>query len=560
MADVSKARHAGESGSSSRGPRKASNGEYPLHPFLFALASVLALLANGLDQASLADAAPALLGAFAFAGAVYLLVALARRRFDTAAAMIAGIWVVGCLYYLHLFQPLNRMLGGGFSMVKTLPVVVVLLVLLTVVAVLLARWLRPVNIVLNIIALTMVAVPLWETAAYAWRNGAAGDVYDPDRAAAEMPQIRKAASGAAASVRPPDIYYFIFDRYGREDILERDFGIDNSAMGRFLEERGFFLARDSNSNYLKTGHSLASTFYMDYLGFLGEDPRAKGANWHPIYEMLRDHRVARFLKARGYDFIQFGSWWVGTHDNPVADENHPHGFSEFNMMYLRDTILRPVFHALPDTDLTMRLDWDNGQCQRVANQVREIKAIGDRSRPTFVFAHILVPHGPYVFAADGTCISERASAQRGYTQGYADQLFYANKIIRELVTSLQSRENPPVIMIQADEGPFPSRDYRIPWQDAPAEELRIKTGILNAYYFPGGDYRLLYPDITPVNSFRVLFNTVLGADFLLLPDRIFAFPNDRKIYEFHDVTDKVRGSTPQLEGDTLSRAPFSIVN
>src|SRR5690606_348168 len=149
-----------------RGPRKASNGEYPLHPFLFALASVLALLANGLDQASLADAAPALLGAFAFAGAVYLLVALARRRFDTAAAMIAGIWVVGCLYYLHLFQPLNRMLGGGFSMVKTLPVVVVLLVLLTVVAVLLARWLRPVNIVLNIIALTMVAVPLWETAAY----------------------------------------------------------------------------------------------------------------------------------------------------------------------------------------------------------------------------------------------------------------------------------------------------------------------------------------------------------------------------------------------------------
>ena len=45
------------------------------------------------------------------------------------------------------------------------------------------------------------------------------------------------------------------------------------------------------------------------------------------------------------------------------------------MTYLRRTILMPVFHLLPDTPLTMRLDWDNGQCQRVARQVEEIKAL-----------------------------------------------------------------------------------------------------------------------------------------------------------------------------------------
>ena len=34
----------------------------------------------------------------------------------------------------------------------------------------------------------------------------------------------------------------------------------------------------------------------------------------------------------------------------------------------------------------------------------------------------------------------------------------------------------------------------------------MKTGILNVYYFPDGAYHMLYDTITPVNSFRILFN------------------------------------------------------
>lgn len=558
MAKVPNVLRAREGGSSLSAQRLA---DFPLHPFLFALASVMALIAGDLAEASLADAAPALGSVIVFAGAVYLLAALVRRRFDAAAAVIASIWVVGCLHYARLFEPLNRMLDGDFPMVKSLPFALLALVLLTAAGALVGRWLRPVHIVLNVVALVMFATPIWKAVAHEWDNGAAREVYDPDHAAAQMPQIaKKTTLEQSGTTRPPDIYHFVFDRYAREDVLRRHFDLDNSAIGRLLEDRGFYVARASNSNYLKTGHSLASTFYMDYLDFLGADPRVEGGNWHPIYEMLDDHRVARFLKARGFDFIQFGSWWRGTYRNPVADENHPHGFSEFDMMYLRGTILRPLFGALPDTDLTMRLDWDNGQCQRVADQIRELKAIGERDRPVYVFAHFLIPHGPYVFAADGTCITQQASARRGKKQGYIEHVAYANKIIEEVVTSLQSHKYPPLILIQADEGPYPGHDYRVSWENAPAEALRIKTGILNAYYFAGGDYSLLYPDITPVNSYRVLFNTVFGTDFSLLPDRIFAFPSDAAHYEFHDVTDKVR-SGPAPDPDGLSQhAPSSVAN
>ena len=66
---------------------------------------------------------------------------------------------------------------------------------------------------------------------------------------------------------------------------------------------------------------------------------------------------------------------------------------------------------------------------------------------------------------------------------------------------------------------------------------------MNAYYFPNGDYGLLRPDITPVNSYRVLFDSFFGAGLPMLPDRIYAFPRDAEVYEYHDVTAAVRGET-----------------
>jgi hypothetical protein len=517
---------------------------YPFHPFLFAAASVLALMANSLNQAAFADVMPALAGVLTFALLVYLVVAAIRRRLDARTAVIASIWVVGCLFYTGLFGALNSVVQGGFSMVRSLPIAVLALMLVTFIAARLpAALIGAINLILNVIALVMFATPAWQAVSYEWANGGARAIYDADRAAAEIPQISAVgAAGASGAGRPPDIYHFIFDRYASEDILNRHYGLDNRAIGQFLEERGFYLARNSNSNYQKTGHSLASTFYMDYLDLLAGDPRLAPDSWHPIYQMLDDHRVARFLKARGYDFVQFGSWWVGTFDNPAASENRPHGFSEFNMLYFRLTMLKPLFHILPDTDLTMRLDWDNAQCQRVANQVEEIKRIGGQDRPRYVFAHFLVPHGPFNFAPDGRCLTLEESRARGEEQGYLDQIGYANRIIEEIVTSLlaEGREK-PIILIQADEGPFPERDNRVPWQEAPTDELAIKTGIINAYYFPNGDYGGLSDDITPVNSYRVLFNSYFGTDFPLLPNRIFAFPSEVKLYEFNDVTEKVRG-------------------
>lgn len=532
-----------------RGARRRQRAFLLLAPFLLAIASVLALMTRSLNRLTVAEVLPTLWGALAFSALVCLVVLAIRRRLDARTAVIATLWVAFALFHLSLVEGLGRLVGTDLEIIRSLAAQLPVLLALSYLAHRLPRPLaETAHLVLTGIACVLVIPPAWQVAAYQWRHAAVHAVYDPEQAAAGLVELA-ARLAPEAEDRPPDIYHFVFDRYTSEPVLAEHFGFDNSAIGLFLEERGFFVARDAFANHPRTAHSLAATFSMDYLDWLSGDPRIPGDGWHVPHAMLADHRVGRFLKAMGYELAQFGSWWNGTYWSRIADLNRPHGFSEFAMLYLRRTVARPIFHLLPRMPLTMRLDWDNAQCQRVAPQVAEIEALGDpagaapRDRPLYVFAHILVPHGPFNFTAEGGCLSQSESFARGEAQGYLDQIAYANRLIKGLVERLLAPERrPPVIIIQSDEGPFPRRQPGIPWQEASPAELQIKSGILNAFYFPDGDYQALHERISPVNTYRIVLNHLFGTDLPILPDKTLIFPDERNLYIFHDVTARLRGA------------------
>ena len=150
----------------------------------------------------------------------------------------------------------------------------------------------------------------------------------------------------------------------------------------------------------------------------------------------------------------------------------------------------------------------------------QIKQTGGRPKPTFLFAHILLPHEPYVFDADGRCLSLAEMDARGPKAGYDGQLRYANTLLKDVLAGLLDRPGgKPSSSCRRMKGPFLSvtAAARAPRREADQSELQTKTGILNAYYFPDGDYRALYDAITPVNSFRVVFNKFFGTNFERLP-------------------------------------------
>ncbi|HEX2529053.1 MAG TPA: sulfatase-like hydrolase/transferase [Geminicoccus sp.] len=505
---------------------------FPFHPFLLAGASVLALYANNVKEASFLDVLPVLGAVLGFALLVFLGMGIILREFGARTGLLTTIVLIGCLFSVQLASWVMALTGDMESWVARL----VLALLLIALFVFIARTqldLRLPHSLLNGIALMMALTPIGQVVWYKWQ------IPRPD------PIVSSIGVPSTSTETRPDIVYLIFDRYASARTLERYFGIDPLPMTTFLKERGFYVATGSHANYLKTGHSLASTFQMDYLDLLSEGDGRRSSDWGPIHAMLDEHRVARFVKSAGYRYVQVGSWWSPTQDNPHADLNPQFGFREFASIYTRDIGLHPLMAvAAPETSYTRSLQWDYGQCQRVPWQVEQIKkAVADEAGPSFVFGHILLPHEPFVFDPAGRCLSEEEANIRGRTAGYIDQVHYANKVIEDLVTTLQgSEKNPPIIILQGDEGPFPETDvgHARSWQDATHDELQIKMGILNAYYFPDHDYGTLYPSITPVNSFRILFNKYFDAQLSLLPDRIYGFPDIFRLYDFFEITHQVR--------------------
>ena len=63
----------------------------------------------------------------------------------------------------------------------------------------------------------------------------------------------------------PDVYYIIVDSYARDDILMDWFKYDNSSFIRGLEELGFYVADDSDANYVGTTVSLGASLNLEYV-------------------------------------------------------------------------------------------------------------------------------------------------------------------------------------------------------------------------------------------------------------------------------------------------------
>ncbi len=321
----------------------------------------------------------------------------------------------------------------------------------------------------------------------------------------------------------PDIYYIIFDRYGSYDTLNAIYSHDNGIFLEELRKKGFYVIPEGLANYSQTGYSLASSLNMIYL----DDMKATGLlNKGDIHHLIQNNRVLLSLKEIGYKIVHLGSWWYSTVGNSNADENINFTvLPDFSMWLYRNSILYPI-------GVFFGLDRSRENWQRELGKFDSLKEIHNRKDPTFTFAHFLVPHFPAVFKSDGTFLSRVERDNMSLEENYIGQLIYINKRIIEFVDVILSEsEKPPVIIIQADEGPHPNYDFSLSNPES-AFFLKAQQRILNMYYLPSKAEKALYDSITPVNTFRVLFNELFGTHYELLPDKSYR--------GFEDVTELVK--------------------
>jgi hypothetical protein len=345
------------------------------------------------------------------------------------------------------------------------------------------------------------------------------------------------ASPSASPSRPPtnpDIYYLVLDDYGGRRAMQDQLGFDNGPFVQALARRGFVVPEHPTTNYPRTSLSLATSFNLDYLQALLKPVPPIQSTAAPLYSLIRHAEAPRFLKARGYRFVHLGSWWPGTRTSPQADvEIAMHGSVPDVAAQVGVHVPEPPPGAPLGTFL-----FDRREYVRVAFEFHELAMIRHLKQPTFVFGHILLPHRPFVFDAAGRFIPPGRKDPRPMPERYADQVRAVNRKVLKLVDHLLARPagRRPVIVVQSDEGFYDA----LANNGVPGDRtLQQHFGILAAYYFPGVTLRPA-PTVTPVNTFRMVFDAYFDAGMPLLPDRNYVYPNVHHLYTFIDVTDRVR--------------------
>lgn len=350
-----------------------------------------------------------------------------------------------------------------------------------------------------------------------------------------------------ATVNSPDVWHFIFDRYAGGDSLQRVYHFDNRPFLDALKARGFAVQEHAFSNYQRTGHSVSSTLNGAYLDGLAANMTNHQTDWVPLYRAMTGNAALRFFAAYGYDTFFAGSWWNPTRRSLLAGSNvNFYDMPELGRLILDQSV---VGMLLENTDLPYA-DGRNDQCRREHLKFEELAKIAAEKKRKYVFAHFLLPHPPFVINADGTCRSLEQATHSSRRDNYVGQVEYANSQILKLIDKIEAGPHPAIIIIHADEGPWPLPfvgDERYPgtdpvavnWRRINQSQLHEKMGVLLAVKSPDGNSARDLP-VSAVNLYPLVLHNHFGGARPSLPDRHYLFVSDKALYTFDDVTERLR--------------------
>lgn len=508
---------------------------WPLHTFLLALFAPLSLLAHNAYQIRIQDSLRAI-SLSVFAASVLLAASWLIFRQLGRAGLFASFLVIIFFSYGHVYEWGRSLSPEMFSVVRHRYLVPMVLAAIALVAVLLGRLKAdPKNptAAINLAAMTLLIVPTVRVVAW-W-----GTIQENEIRGAQISE--GCSSAVEMPAQRPDIYYIILDAYARHDVLRESYQYDNSWFLEDLRGMGFYVAEASQSNYTSTGLSLASSLNYSYLS--GEyDHSPPGPLLDEV--SIQSNEVRKTLECLGYEVIAFDSGysWSGWRNadyflSPTqtgAGTLPLQGLNPFEGFLVQTSLLRVALDLKPGVLSILGIDLAASHDEHRERVLYSLDQLGGGvpglPSPKFVFAHIVSPHRPFLFDREGNYLQvneaftfadgQAGADTRTERQAYTDQLHYLNTRILETLDQILAKSNgQAVIVVQGDHGTNSGRYDRM--------------SILNAYYLPLDPDSPLYPTISPVNTFRLIFNTYFNMNLDLFEDRsYFSTYDDLKSFEY----------------------------
>ena len=487
----------------------------PWYPLAISAYPVVALISANVGQVQNSAGARSLLVSILFGAVLYALVWLFLRQVHKAA-ILTSLWLVLFFSFGHIYIALDTKYPD-FSYTS---------------------WLGAVWIVLFVAALFWIvrskstfagAASTFNTIALALLVMAVGQIIlesEPRGVSALGADHAPIEDDLIVPQNPPDVYYIILDSYAREDFLREVYDYDNSEFIKALQDRGFYVGKCSQSNYVRTEISLASSLNMMYLPELDDEFKPESTARRTLWNSLKHSAVRHNFEIMGYETVNFATGFAW---NELSDADHfmtpppfTSGLTEFEGLFLRTTLAKYAQDwGWVDPDAVMGQSFRD----RFNNVFDSMDELANMPGPQFSYIHLISPHPPFVFDAEGNpnyppdfWNEQREYPYDNYQKGYIGQMTYLNKkVLTAIDTILAESETPPIIVIQGDHGAW-------------MQPKNLRMWIFNAYYFPGHE-DVLYPTVSPVNTFRLIFNTYFGGKYEILEDQSYFSPVPN-LYDF----------------------------
>jgi hypothetical protein len=331
----------------------------------------------------------------------------------------------------------------------------------------------------------------------------------------EIEKSRNASPAAAAATNTavteqqyPDIYYLIFDEAAGFEVARQYWHSGEvDKFVNFLDENGFYVAEESHGGSIHTLREISTR--------LNYKPYPVGNEHFGTYnKAIATNAVMDFLKAHGYTIIAYDERRTPYPTMlPVpadvlieeASEENVSRFTlldEYKVLVLQSTMLRSLLNQ--DPELLHHRDMILYTSENIAST--------QFPSPKFVYAHLMLPHGPFAFSENGTIT---ASSQTEYVnwQRYFENYKFFLTVAQDTVKNiLSATEGNAVIIIQSDHGArnFTHRPYTGYLENYPEE---YKTWIVNVLHLPGCEDAPLTQDLDPMNTFPIIFNCYFDENF-----------------------------------------------
>lgn len=308
-------------------------------------------------------------------------------------------------------------------------------------------------------------------------------------AISRVPELANLSQIPVSTNTARDIYLLVADSRTSSAALNRYWNYDDSSFTSALKQLGFRCDPNATSRYSSTPQCISTLLNMEAPLFPPRLQPQRELSY--LARSIRDSRVGDFLTRQGYEIVNLSLFDLQDQPRYYAhlDEGASYSF---------------IFTAtLPGT--LWRDHLNRGHLKQLNEDlISELTQLPARAsgRPRFVYAHLMMPHYPYLYDRHGNLKPPVHSPNEiEDPAAFLEQLIYTDQLILQTVKTILAKSRiPPVIIIRGDHG---FRFLKPPDRANEAHQL------FSAAYFPEGG-----PAGLPANpSHSMVFRDVLNRYF-----------------------------------------------